>query len=54
MVQIFDAKTPPISLSIYTKFVIVSCFVRVIGGWMKERGVRLTVAREETTTERHF
>lgn len=54
MVQMFDAKSPPISLSTYTEFVIVSCFMRVIGGWMKERGMRLAVAREKATTERHF
>lgn len=44
-----------IPLSIYTKFVvIVSCFVGVIRGGMKEKGVRLAMAREKATTEIHF
>lgn len=53
MVQMFEAKSPPISLSIHTKFVMVLCFLRVIGGWMKERGVRLAVEKEKAT-ENHF
>lgn len=55
MVRMFEAKGPPISLSIYTKFVvIVSCFVGVIRGGMKERGARLAMAREQGTTEMRF
>lgn len=53
MVQMLEARSPIISLSIYTKLVIVLSFLRVIGGWMEERGLRLAVAREKAT-ESHF
>lgn len=47
----FEAKTLPISLSIHTKFVIVSCLVGVVCAGMKERRARFAIAREAATAE---
>lgn len=46
MAQMFEAKTLPISLSMHTKFVIVSCLVGVVCAGLKERGVSFAMARE--------
>jgi len=47
----FEAEGPPVSLSVYTRFVVtIPCFVGVMHGGMRG-GVRLAMAREKATTE---
>lgn len=51
MAQMFEAKTLPISPSIHTKFVIVSCLVGVVCAGMKEGGTRFAMVREAAAAE---